>query len=157
MDMYDGQILVATERRADLHKEVESGKVYIIDFDTSKRLERGPGHQHAIELPECNCKPPLSMTRFDPYSWDVYCTGKMFDCITTFFYSDRQLPWIARWYINWLIGSERGCTTVCHCRPSARRARRVLGVIIWGARVCEQWANLVARLRGLRKPETRPT
>ncbi|RPD58323.1 hypothetical protein L227DRAFT_577345 [Lentinus tigrinus ALCF2SS1-6] len=70
---------MADERHAGLHKEVDAGKVYIIDFDTSKRLEGGPGHQHAIELPECNCKPPLGMTRFDPYSWDVYCTGKLFD------------------------------------------------------------------------------
>ncbi|RPD58312.1 hypothetical protein L227DRAFT_602095 [Lentinus tigrinus ALCF2SS1-6] len=83
MDMYDGQVLVADAVLAGLHKKVEAGKVYIIDFDVSKRLERGPGHQHAIELPQCNCKPPLGMTRFDPYSWDVYCTGKFFDRIAT--------------------------------------------------------------------------
>ncbi|RPD58314.1 hypothetical protein L226DRAFT_561547 [Lentinus tigrinus ALCF2SS1-7] len=157
MDMYDGQVLVADERLAGVHKKLEAGKVYIIDFDASKRLERGPGHQHAIELPRCNCKPPLDMTRFDPYSWDVYCTGKMFDHTVKWSYSDRPLPWIVRRYIDWLIGDERGCTTVCRCRPSARRARQVLSVIIYWTRIWGQCANLVARGRSLRRTETRPT
>ncbi|RPD72866.1 hypothetical protein L226DRAFT_614447, partial [Lentinus tigrinus ALCF2SS1-7] len=132
MDMYEGQVLVADEVLAGVHKELEAGKVYIIDFDVSKRLDRGPGHQHAVELPQCACKPPLGMTRFDPYSWDVYCTGKMFNDIVKWSYNDSPLPWIVRRYIDWLIGNERGCTTVCRCRPSARRARQVLSVIVWG-------------------------
>ena len=72
---------MATERQVVFHKQVEAGKVYIIDFDRSKRFERGPGHQHAIDMPECAYKPPLGMTRFDPYSWDVYCTGLLFKII----------------------------------------------------------------------------
>ncbi|RPD72941.1 hypothetical protein L226DRAFT_141782 [Lentinus tigrinus ALCF2SS1-7] len=151
MDMYGGQVLTADERLAGFHKEVEAGKIYIIDFDLSKRLERGPGQQHAIELPESFYEPPLGMTRFDPYSWDVYCTGKLFDRTVKFSYSDRHLPWIVRRYIDWLIGNERGCTTVCHCRPSARRARQLLSVVILGARVWDQCANFVSRMRDLRK------
>ena len=80
--MYSGQVLIATEREVVFHKQVEAGKIYIIDFDTSKRFERGPGHQHAIDMPECAYKPPLGMTRFDPYSWDVYCTGMLFEYIS---------------------------------------------------------------------------
>ena len=80
--MYSSQVLMATERQVVLHKQVEAGKVYIIDFDTSKRLERGPGQQHAVDMPECAYKPPLGMTRFDPYSWDVYCTGLLFKFLT---------------------------------------------------------------------------
>ena len=76
--MYDGQVVIATEIESSFHY-FDSVKFYIFDFDISKRLDRGPGDQHAIELPECNCKPPLGVTRFDPYSWDVYCTGKLFD------------------------------------------------------------------------------
>ena len=80
--MYSSQVLMATERQVVFHKQVEAGKVYIIDFDRSKRFERGPGHQHAIDMPECAYKPPLGMTRFDPYSWDVYCTGLLFKFLT---------------------------------------------------------------------------
>ncbi len=79
--MYAGQILIATEEHVAFHKDVEAGKIYIIDFDRSKRLEKGPGRQYAIDLPETCCKPPLGMTRFDPYSWDVYCTGILFDAV----------------------------------------------------------------------------
>ncbi|KAI0696978.1 hypothetical protein C8T65DRAFT_662905 [Cerioporus squamosus] len=144
LDMYDGQVLIATEEHVAFHKDVEAGKIYIIDFDRSKRLERGPGHQHAIDLPETNCKPPLGMTRFDPYSWDVYCTGILFDTVTRLIYYDRHIPWVARRYIRWLVGNERGCTTICRCRPTARRARQVLGVIHWVARVWQRAAEGVS-------------
>ncbi|KAI0764695.1 hypothetical protein C8Q74DRAFT_1283429 [Fomes fomentarius] len=137
MDMYDGQVIIATEREVAYHPQVEAGKVYIIDYGTSKRLNRGPGRQNAIELPETNCKPPLEMKCFDPYSWDIYCTGYLFKSISEDVFFDRPEPWILRKYTQWLIGQERGCTTVCHCRPSARRARLMLIVIqcvvhIWG-------------------------
>lgn len=79
-DIYDGQFLVGTQANVDvtIHKQIQPGKVYIIDFGSSRRLEQGPGYQHALELPETNCKPPLHMSRFDPYSWDIYCTDKFF-------------------------------------------------------------------------------
>lgn len=80
--MYDGQVIIATEREVAYHPQVEAGKVYIIDYGTSKRLNRGPGRQNAIELPETNCKPPLEMKRFDPYSWDIYCTGYLLKSIS---------------------------------------------------------------------------
>ena len=61
--------------------ELEAGKVYIIDFDRSRRFAFGPGRQTAVDLPATGQYPPLDMKRFDPYSWDVYCVGKMFERI----------------------------------------------------------------------------
>ncbi|KAI0737954.1 hypothetical protein C8Q80DRAFT_287537 [Daedaleopsis nitida] len=52
MDMYDGQVLMTTERDLADHKELEADKVYIIDFGTSLRLQYGPGRQPAVDLPE---------------------------------------------------------------------------------------------------------
>ncbi|KAI0696977.1 hypothetical protein C8T65DRAFT_29164 [Cerioporus squamosus] len=144
MDMYDGQVVIASERQVAYHKNVEAGKVYIIDFDRSKRLKKGPGLQHAIDLPEVNCQPPPGMTRFDPYSWDVYCTGILFETVTKVIYdSDCHMPWVARRYIRWLVGNERGCTTICRCRPTARKARQMLGVIFWAADVWERVVSLL--------------
>lgn len=80
--MYDGQVIIATEREVAFHPQLVAGKVYIIDYGISKRLKEGPGHQHAIDLPETNCEPPLEMKRFDPYAWDVYCTGVLLRRIT---------------------------------------------------------------------------
>ena len=76
--MCNGQLIAARERDAVVHPNIEPGKVYIIDYGASRRLELGPGRQPAVELPETQCKPPLGMKRFDPYSWDVYCTGVLF-------------------------------------------------------------------------------
>ena len=166
--IYDGQILFATQRHVAFHKGLQPGKVYIIDFDASKHFDKGPGYQHAIELPECNCKPPLGMTRFDPYSWDIYCTGMLFEyiskvafivqyggpscsCMVQFIHGERPLPWFVWRYIRWLIGDERGCTTVCHCRPTARRARQVLTVIQWVVGVWEGGSRLISRVCGLGK------
>ena len=69
--------MIATECDVPDHPQVEAGKVYIIDFGDSKRLERGPGCQPAVDLPKTFHKHPLAMTRFDPYSWDMYCTGML--------------------------------------------------------------------------------
>lgn len=44
---------------------------------------------------------------------------------------EHELPWIPRRYAQWLVGDERGCTSVCRCRPTARRARQVLTVVRW--------------------------
>ncbi|KAI0764693.1 hypothetical protein C8Q74DRAFT_1205493 [Fomes fomentarius] len=139
MDIYDGQFLVGTQANVDvtIHKQIQPGKVYIIDFGSSKRLEKGPGYQHALELPETNCKPPLHMSRFDPYSWDIYCTGIFFKSLAERVYRKQPVPWILRRYTHWLIGEEHGCTAVCHCRPSARRAHQVLSVLCWAVSLWE--------------------
>ena len=156
--MCSGQLIVATERDVAQHPSVEVGKVYIIDYGASQRLPAvGPGLQPAVDLPETQCKPPLGMKRFDPYSWDVYCTGVLFktfvevcrvlqilrnhscradpSCTALQVWLDRPVSWIARWYIRWLIGNERGCSGVCTCRPTARRARQVLAFIQGALRI----------------------
>ena len=61
------------------HPQTKAGRVYIIDFDRSRQLELGPGRQPPIELPSTRRKHPLKMQSFDPYSWDVYCMGKLFE------------------------------------------------------------------------------
>ena len=47
------------------------------------------------------------------------------------FVPEADRPWIPRRYAQWLVGNERGCTSVCHCRPTARRARQALTVLRW--------------------------
>ena len=63
----------------------------------------------------------------------------------------REVPWVARQYIRWLIGNERGCTTVCYCRPTARRARQVLSVLRFAARVWERLNWIVSHVGDLCK------
>lgn len=77
-DIYDGQFLIGDQDDAAIHAKVVPEKVYMIDFGSSKRLAKGPGQQYAIDLPQTNCRPPLQMSLFDPYSWDIYCTGVFF-------------------------------------------------------------------------------
>ena len=52
--------------------------MYLIDFESCRQFERGPGVQTAIPLPDTHVVPPLGMTTFDPFSWDVYCLGLTF-------------------------------------------------------------------------------
>ncbi|RPD65162.1 hypothetical protein L226DRAFT_558004 [Lentinus tigrinus ALCF2SS1-7] len=61
---------------------------------------------------------------FDPYSFDVFSAGMALQQIAEWAYAEREQPWIVRRYIQWLIGSERGCTGVCTCRPTAQRAAK---------------------------------
>ncbi|KAM5541275.1 hypothetical protein V8D89_005204 [Ganoderma adspersum] len=51
--------------------------------------------------------------------------------LTFTFLKEHELPWIPRLYAQWLVGNERGCTSVCHCRPTAPRARQVLTILRW--------------------------
>ncbi|KAI0737955.1 hypothetical protein C8Q80DRAFT_1114475 [Daedaleopsis nitida] len=153
IDMYNGQVMIATEKQVVFHSQLEAGKVYIIDFGTAQCLQNPPGRQPAIELPECNCDPPLGMTRFDPYSWDIYCTGMMFRSMAAQVaqFSKRPVPWVVRRYSDWLIGEERGCTGVCRCRPSARRARQVLCILVWAVRVWDACTKGVSFVQNLLK------
>ena len=54
---------------------IRPGFPYLIDFETSQELLRGPGQQTAIELPPSQCPKPGELTHLDPYSWDMYCFG----------------------------------------------------------------------------------
>ncbi|KAI0357939.1 hypothetical protein OH77DRAFT_1398161 [Trametes cingulata] len=140
-------------------------RIYIIDFDIARQFPLGPGAQPAIVLPETQPRPPNGLTEFDPYSWDVYCLGWMLeyflkvsipgrtaDVVGTiqmgYTSQGHRVPWIARRYVQWLVGDERGCTGVCRCRPTAKTARRVLTLIQWVLPVIE----IVQRITDLFSP-----
>ncbi|KAI0350790.1 hypothetical protein OH77DRAFT_1412454 [Trametes cingulata] len=143
LDLCHGNILVADERLASFDKRLVPGRMYIIDYHTSRQLPSGPGVHPAIPLPPSQVRPPLATRLFDPYSWDVYCLGKFFErMIKLLYWDDPSPPWVARRITRWLVGDERGCTNVCHCRPTARRARQVLTVVYWAVRASELFSKV---------------
>ena len=81
-DLCFGNVVAAVDETEKEHPQTKAGRVYIIDFDRSRQLELGPGRQPAVVLPLTQYKPPLQMKAFDPYSWDVYCMGKLFEQLT---------------------------------------------------------------------------
>ncbi|KAM5541233.1 hypothetical protein V8D89_005162 [Ganoderma adspersum] len=132
LDLCVANVVVAFPEHAITDARLVEGKVYIIDFHTSQKLPLGPGVQFPIVLPPSQEKKPSGMTTLDPYSFDVYCAGRLMqDLMKYTSLQEPQLPWIPRWYAQWLVGNERGCTSVCRCRPTARRARQVLTMLRW--------------------------
>ena len=69
--------MYALPRQAATDTRLVAGKVYFIDFHTSRQLALEPGRQPSIVLPESQEKKPLDVTTLDPYSFDVYCTGRL--------------------------------------------------------------------------------
>ncbi|KAI1783322.1 hypothetical protein LXA43DRAFT_1047241 [Ganoderma leucocontextum] len=129
---FDNIVYASPYYAATTDTRLVEGKVYIIDFHTSRQLALGPSRQPPIVLPPSQEKKPLGVTALDPYSFDVYCSGKvMQEVLKLTFLKERDLPWIPRRYAQWLVGSERGWTSICHCRPTARKARLVLTMLRW--------------------------
>ncbi|KAH9886284.1 hypothetical protein C8Q73DRAFT_285790 [Cubamyces lactineus] len=148
LDICEGNVIAALPYDAQYHPSVVARKIYLIDFNTSKQLRLGPGVQHAITLPPTQIPPPDDLKHFDPYSWDVYCLGRLCqDVIESYSYDGRKVPWIAQWYARWLLGKEQGCHTVCRCRPTARTARRMLFVIRFLLPVVELCESFYLRTR----------
>ncbi|PIL34764.1 hypothetical protein GSI_02551 [Ganoderma sinense ZZ0214-1] len=112
IDLCYGNVMAALEDSERAHPRTKAGRVYIIDFDRSRQLELGPGRQPAIELPSTQYKPPLHMKSFDPYSWDVYCMGNLFERLTTEAFRPSPPPWFLVKLCRWMIGDERGCSGV---------------------------------------------
>ncbi|EIW56515.1 uncharacterized protein TRAVEDRAFT_73062 [Trametes versicolor FP-101664 SS1] len=133
MDMCMDNLLAANRHHAAQYTTATADRMYIIDFDSSRQFALGPGVQRAITLPETQVRKPNGLKRLDPYSWDVYCTGRTLEAITRFRYqSVTEAPHsLAQSFIQWLIGDERGCTGVCRCRPTARNALKVALVLRW--------------------------
>ncbi|KAI1789919.1 hypothetical protein LXA43DRAFT_1150603 [Ganoderma leucocontextum] len=133
MDICPGNLLAAPPREAGCDARVTAGKVYIIDFDRSRRLAHGPGTQGPVRLPPTQYAPPPGVTHLDPYAWDVYCVGRVLET----FCKGRPAygaPWVAERLALWLTGKgdERGCTGVpCRCRPTARRALQAVSILRW--------------------------
>ncbi|KAI0331350.1 hypothetical protein GY45DRAFT_1433939 [Cubamyces sp. BRFM 1775] len=148
MDICPGNLVASDVHMSRIYPNVEPDKVYFIDFGSSLQLPLGPGSQHAITLPPSQFGLAYDITRFDPYSWDVYCAAvAMEQALETCYGNDS--PLIARLYADWVKGKERGCATVCHCRPTARRARQLLTGLLWGVRVWERVKNALCNLKEL--------
>ncbi|KAI0357914.1 hypothetical protein OH77DRAFT_1314205 [Trametes cingulata] len=128
LDLCFDNVVGAGATEAQYHRGVVHGKVYIIDFGSARTLQLGPGKQRAIVLPPTQIRPPNGLKHFDPYSWDVFCVAHILQVLVEFEGSDDS-KWITHRYIRWLMGSERGCTGICRCRPTARKARQVLAFI----------------------------
>ncbi|KAI0076787.1 hypothetical protein K474DRAFT_1644320 [Panus rudis PR-1116 ss-1] len=142
LDLARGNIMISTPLYADFSPPLPLWRAYIIDFGNSRQLSQGPGRQLPIELPGSQYSKPLDIKSMDPYSWDMYCLAITCDGWFNTAYSRRPRPWITFWLSQWLLGEERGCVGVCRCRPTARRARQVVGLIYW-------FAWLWDRLRGV--------
>ncbi|KAL7284515.1 hypothetical protein ACG7TL_001806 [Trametes sanguinea] len=93
LDLCLGNVLAATQDDAQHDRRLLAGKVYIIDFDISRRFSLGPGMQSAIVLPSTQIDPPKGFSKFDPYSWDIYCLGHVLSDVLD--YTPEQ-PWILR-------------------------------------------------------------
>ncbi|TBU38118.1 hypothetical protein BD309DRAFT_1004540 [Dichomitus squalens] len=106
LDMCPDNLVLAHDRHTVADRRVEGKKVYIIDFHTSRQLESPPGTQPAIVLPYTQIDFPSGIKHFDPYSWDVYCLGHVFENRLQVFCHSRPEPLIVRWLIRWLIGTE---------------------------------------------------
>lgn len=74
-DICPENLIAANRHHASVHKTAVENNLYIIDFDSSRQFKLGPGVQRAITLRETQTQPPNGLKHFDPYSWDVYCTG----------------------------------------------------------------------------------
>lgn len=78
-DICRGNMLTANAKHASMHGQVVENRLYIIDFGQSRQFALGPGVQRAITLPNTQILPPNGLRHFDPYSWDIYCTGRMME------------------------------------------------------------------------------
>nr|VWO97432.1 Glucoamylase (EC (1,4-alpha-D-glucan glucohydrolase) (Glucan 1,4-alpha-glucosidase) [Ganoderma boninense] len=95
LDICFGNIASASPYQASTDARLVAGKVYLIDFGQSRQLALGPGHQPPIVLPASQQDKPLNVTMFDPYSFDVYCTGKVLQRILLYTaLPEAEFPWI---------------------------------------------------------------
>ncbi|EIW53695.1 uncharacterized protein TRAVEDRAFT_23945 [Trametes versicolor FP-101664 SS1] len=157
MDICPQNVLAGLPRNVEVHKSIVAHRVYIIDFDISRRFKLGPGVQPAITLPDTQISPPNGLRHFDPYSWDVYCMALTMESVIQSYddqtvYRDEKVQpyWPANKFVQWLVGNERGCTGVCRCRPTARTALRVLVILRWAVYATECYDWLVRSLSRLR-------
>ncbi|KAI0643070.1 hypothetical protein C8Q79DRAFT_916459 [Trametes meyenii] len=150
MDICSGNTAAACSREVQEHPHLTEEKMYFIDFETAQRLSASPGIQGAVSLPETQVVPPDGMDRMDPYSWDMFCVGKLFEDMAERVYRWKgSPPWLVKRITEWLVGKERGCTGVCRCRPTPRRVRQVVSILQPLIRTWEWCSNLVGRVRGV--------
>ncbi|TBU36830.1 hypothetical protein BD309DRAFT_984685 [Dichomitus squalens] len=147
MDLCAANVLAASVREAAFDLRVKAGKLYIIDFDRSRRFDLKVGGQGAIVLPSTVCRPLPGITHLDPYSWDMYCAGKLLRWYLRGYYGKNTLFPILDRYTRWVIGDERGCGAVCRCRPSAHQARQALAAVRWAVYAWECFHGILTTVR----------
>ncbi|KAI0640443.1 kinase-like domain-containing protein [Trametes meyenii] len=109
LDFAPNNLLWASTRDAIVHPRLSDGKVYIIDYGSSKQLSLGPGGQEAIKVPPSQYAPPGGVEILDPYSMDIYCLGMTIVSWAKLKYP-RNAPYTIRWFAGWLMSMETGCT-----------------------------------------------
>ena len=72
-------------------------------------------------------------------------------------YWGKPIPRLVRKYVQWLIGHERGCETVCRCRPTAHCAKKVLTAVRLAAQVSEYCKYIVHLVIPRDEPRALPT
>ena len=72
-------------------------------------------------------------------------------------YWGKPIPRLVRKYVQWLIGHERGCETVCRCRPTAHCAKKVLTVIRLAAQIFEYCKDVLRLVVTGYKPPALPS
>ncbi|PIL34796.1 hypothetical protein GSI_02583 [Ganoderma sinense ZZ0214-1] len=109
-DIFTPNLVAATEDDAKRDARLTAGRVYLIDFESSRKFAHGPGIQTAVPLPDTHVIPPRGMTTFDPFSWDVYCLGLSFEAMVEerFIFKPKAIPWIPVRFSRWLKGDEAG-------------------------------------------------
>ncbi|TBU38322.1 hypothetical protein BD309DRAFT_994522 [Dichomitus squalens] len=138
MDLCNPNVRATSDREAAFDPRLKAYKLYIIDFDRSRKLDLKPGRL---------CRHPNGITHLDPYSWDVYCAGTWFLEYLETIVGDKPLPRIVDTFAQWLIGDERGCSGVCRCRPTAHRAGQVLSLVRWATCVAECCDHVLSMIR----------
>ncbi|TBU21686.1 hypothetical protein BD311DRAFT_706701 [Dichomitus squalens] len=150
MDLCSHNVRAAFDREAAFDPRLKAYKLYIIDFDRSRKLDLKPGVQGAVALPETVCRHPNGITHLDPYSWDVYCAGILFLEFLERVRRNKPLPCIVDRFAQWVVGDERGCSDVCRCRPTARRARQVLTFVRWVINASERCNDIFSVVTAIR-------
>ena len=91
-DIFERNVVAATEDDARRFPQLTAGRVYLIDFESCKQFEHGLGVQTAVPLPNTQVPPPLDMKSFDPFSWDVFCLGETLE----FMFEVRSMKVVGR-------------------------------------------------------------
>ena len=89
-DIFSYNVVAARAEDAARDARLTAGRVYLIDFESCRQFEHGPGVQTAVPLPNTHVVPPLGMKSFDPFSWDVYCLGRTLEVMTEVWFLGRR-------------------------------------------------------------------
>ncbi|PIL34767.1 hypothetical protein GSI_02554 [Ganoderma sinense ZZ0214-1] len=112
-DIFVYNVVAATTEDAKRDARLTAGRVYLIDFESCRQFEHGPGVQTAVPLPGTHVVPPRGMKAFDPFSWDVYCLGRTLEFIAEDVFilePPGSTPRIPLLFARWLKGNEAGST-----------------------------------------------